>query len=405
MTIQQLEYIAALNKFRHFVTASEQCGITQPTLSLMIQKLEAELNVTIFDRSKHPVEPTSIGQKLIEQAEAVLREVRKMKEIVANETDSIKGPLKIGVIPTLAPYLVPEFIQQFKSEYKQVQLSITEMRTASLVDALKKDQLDMFIAATPLVQHDFLEISLYYEKFVAYFAPDNPYRDIPLSAQNMPNENLWILQEGHCFRSQIFNFCSNTIEFNHAYEAGSIETLIRIVRVVGEAVMFLFRIVQQQAELHPLAGKLAIGQASKAGKDRNQPLRFAAFGERLSRGAVRLPLRDDPFEILDKQVGCRTQIGGAAVAIAMRAIGNIVIARRTIAGSRTGAVQILPPKQKFDGVIAGRDIRFHAIGLLQNTRKQRLGDPRGIDLVAADQQLRIGDDIRGIIGVLGGTSL
>jgi LysR family hydrogen peroxide-inducible transcriptional activator len=229
MTIQQLEYIAALNKFRHFVTASEQCGITQPTLSLMIQKLEAELNVTIFDRSKHPVEPTSIGQKLIEQAEAVLREVRKMKEIVANETDSIKGPLKIGVIPTLAPYLVPEFIQQFKSEYKQVQLSITEMRTASLVDALKKDQLDMFIAATPLVQHDFLEISLYYEKFVAYFAPDNPYRDIPLSAQNMPNENLWILQEGHCFRSQIFNFCSNTIEFNHAYEAGSIETLIRIV--------------------------------------------------------------------------------------------------------------------------------------------------------------------------------
>lgn len=229
MTVQQLEYIVALNKHRHFVNASEQCGVTQPTLSLMIQKLESELNVTIFDRSKHPVEPTSIGLRLITQAENTLREMRKMKEIVTSEVESLAGPLKLGVIPTLAPYLVPEIISSFREKYPQIQMSISEMRTASLIEALQKDLVDMFIAATPLEQTDFYEIPLYYEKFVAYFAADNPFRDMPLSAQNLPKENLWILQEGHCFRSQIFNFCQNAVEFNHSYEAGSIETLIRIV--------------------------------------------------------------------------------------------------------------------------------------------------------------------------------
>jgi LysR family hydrogen peroxide-inducible transcriptional activator len=103
------------------------------------------------------------------------------------------------------------------------------MRTATLIDALQKDEVDMFIAATPLEQPDFFEIPLYYEKFVAYFAPNNPYRDLPLSASSMPNDNLWVLQEGHCVRDQIFNFCQTQTSYNHAYEAGSIETLIRIV--------------------------------------------------------------------------------------------------------------------------------------------------------------------------------
>jgi LysR family hydrogen peroxide-inducible transcriptional activator len=158
-----------------------------------------------------------------------LREMRKMKEMVVSETESLEGPLKIGVIPTLAPYLIPDFIHTFTTNYQQIQLTISEMPTASLIEALQKDSVDMFIAATPLEQPDFYEIPLYYEKFVAYFAADNPYRDTPLSAHNMPRENLWILQEGHCLRSQIFNFCQSSIEFNHAYEAGSIETLIRIV--------------------------------------------------------------------------------------------------------------------------------------------------------------------------------
>jgi LysR family hydrogen peroxide-inducible transcriptional activator len=233
MTFQQLEYIVALNRHRHFVKAAAECGITQPTLSLMIQKLESELNVTIFDRARFPVEPTAMGERLISQAEITLRELRKMKEMVVSESECLSGTLRLGVIPTLAPYLVPEFMKTFRKNQSQIQLSISEMRTASLIEALQKDRVDMFIAATPLDQEDFFEIPLYYEKFAAYFASGNPFRDITLTAQNLPHENLWILQEGHCFRSQIFNFCHDTVNFNQEYEAGSIETLIRIVDING----------------------------------------------------------------------------------------------------------------------------------------------------------------------------
>ncbi|MFT3739391.1 MAG: LysR substrate-binding domain-containing protein [Breznakibacter sp.] len=233
MNLQQLEYIVAVNKHRQFVTAAEQCGITQPTLSTMIQKLETELGVTIFDRSRHPIEPTSVGKRVIHQAEATLREMRRISELVLTETNSLSGVLKIGVIPTLAPYLIPEFIHRFRKQYAEVELSISEMRTASLIEALRKDELEMFIAATPLEQPDFLEIPLYYEKFVAYFAPDNPLRDTRLSANKMPGDNLWVLQEGHCVREQIFNFCHTQTSYNHTYEAGSIETLIRIVEKNG----------------------------------------------------------------------------------------------------------------------------------------------------------------------------
>lgn len=229
MNLQQLEYIVAVNKHRHFVTASEQCGVTQPTLSTMIQKLEAELGITIFDRTKHPVAPTAMGQRIIDQAETTLREMRKINELVTAETQTLAGPLRIGVIPTLAPYLVPEFIHRFKTGYEAVELTISEMRTATLIEALNKDAVDLFIAATPLEQPDFYEIPLYYEKFIAYFSPDNPFRDEPLSASKMPQDNLWVLQEGHCVRDQIFNFCQTKTAYNQAFEAGSIETLIRIV--------------------------------------------------------------------------------------------------------------------------------------------------------------------------------
>jgi LysR family hydrogen peroxide-inducible transcriptional activator len=155
--------------------------------------------------------------------------MRKINELVKSETQMLSGPLRIGVIPTLAPYLVPEFIHRFKSSYEAVELTLSEMRTATLIDALHKDAIEMFIAATPLEQADFYEIPLYYEKFVAYFSPDNPLRDVPLSATQMPQDNLWVLQEGHCVRDQIFNFCQTKTAYNQAFEAGSIETLIRIV--------------------------------------------------------------------------------------------------------------------------------------------------------------------------------
>ncbi len=229
MTIQQLEYIVALNTFRHFVKASEHCGVTQPTLSLMVKKLESELEVVIFDRAKQPIEPTAMGVRIIEQAEKTLREMRKLGEMVTSETQTLAGPLRIGVIPTLAPYLVPEFIGLFTKEYSLVELSISEMPTAVCIEALRKESIDMFIAATPLEQPDFFEIPIYYEKFVAYFSPEHPMRDIPLSANNMPSDNLWVLGEGHCLRDQIFNFCQHKMVYNQVFEAGSIDTLVKII--------------------------------------------------------------------------------------------------------------------------------------------------------------------------------
>ena len=229
MTIQQLEYIVALNQHRHFVKASEHCHVTQPTLSLMIKKLEEELDVVIFDRAKHPIEPTAMGVRIIEQAEKSLHEMRKIGEMVVRETQTLAGPLKIGVIPTLAPYLVPEFIERFTHNYNLVELTISEMPTAMLIDALRKENIQMFIAATPLEQPDFMEIPIYYEKFIAYFAENHPLKDMPLSATNMPADNLWVLGEGHCLRDQIFNFCTHTMNYNQVFEAGSIDTLVKIV--------------------------------------------------------------------------------------------------------------------------------------------------------------------------------
>ncbi|MEG0994139.1 MAG: LysR substrate-binding domain-containing protein [Bacteroidales bacterium] len=229
MTLQQMEYIVAVNKYRHFVTASEQCGVTQPTLSTMIQRLEEELGTKIFDRSKHPIEPTAMGIRIIKQAEVALSEMRRIRELVESETATLSGPLRLGIIPTLAPYLVPDMIRNFRKDYPEIELTIHEMPTARLVEELKKGMIDLMIAATPLDQTDFLEIPLYYEKFVAYFADSQACPQNALAADHMPTDNLWVLQEGHCLRDQTFNFCKNYGGFNKAYEAGSIDTLVRIV--------------------------------------------------------------------------------------------------------------------------------------------------------------------------------
>lgn len=229
MTIQQLEYITALNRQRHFVKAAEECGVAQPTLSAMIRKLEEELDVTLFDRDKHPVVPTPIGERVIRQAENALFEIHKIGELVYSETATLSGNLHIGVIPTVAPYLIPGFIASFTKSYPEIGLSIAEMRTQVVVQQLHDSLLDMAIVSTPLDNPGLLEIPLYYERFVAYFSSEEPDKERRLDASNMPTDRLWVLQEGHCARNQVFNFCGASSGFNHLYEAGSIDTLIKIV--------------------------------------------------------------------------------------------------------------------------------------------------------------------------------
>lgn len=230
MTIQQLEYVLAVNKFRHFVKAADDCGVSQPTLSAMIQKLEDELDVKIFDRSKHPIEPTSIGSRIIAQAQTTLNDLNRVKELVATEINILAGNLSIGISPTVAPYLVPLFISKFSESFSDVHLRILEMRTNSLVEELLNSTLDMAILTTPLNNEMLLEIPLYYERFVGYISPSCHIKSTKLKASAMPEEELWVLQESQCILHgrQEFNFCKSKIA-NHLYEAGSIDTLVRIV--------------------------------------------------------------------------------------------------------------------------------------------------------------------------------
>ena len=209
MTLQQMEYIVALDKYRHFVLAAEACGVTQPTLSAMIQKLEEELDVKIFNRDRKNITPTRIGEKIIRQAQIVLNETQCIKEVVADETDSMNGNLRIGILPTIAPYLVPDFIHHFRKTYPHVSLFIDEKENKDL--------------------NGLLEIPVYTEKFVAYFSEACDQAKSCIANGTLPPEQMWILKEGHCVPNGGMNFCKNKDIGNHIYEAGSIETLIKIV--------------------------------------------------------------------------------------------------------------------------------------------------------------------------------
>lgn len=230
MNIQQLEYIVALDKYRHFQRAAEACGVSQPTLSALIQKLEEELDLTLFDRKSHPIRTTESGRAVVEQARVVLYHIAQLREMTRSEKEMESGTVRIGVIPTVAPYILPRLFKQMQRMFPRIELRAFELRTAVIVEQLRKAELDMAILATPLEQPDFLEIPLYYEKFAAYVSPmEELYNKEEIAANEMPTEHLWVLKEGHCMRNQVFNFCQTQSAYSTIYEAGCIDTLIKIV--------------------------------------------------------------------------------------------------------------------------------------------------------------------------------
>lgn len=230
MNLQQLEYIVALDRHRHFQRAAEACGVSQPTLSALVQKLEEELDLTLFDRKSHPISPTESGRIVIDQARVILYNVAQLKEITRSEKELESGTVRIGVIPTVAPYVLPRLFRQMQQMFPQIELRAFELRTAVIIEQLRKAELDMAILATPLEQPDFLEIPLYYEKFAAYVSPNEElYKKDEIIAHEMPTEHLWVLKEGHCMRNQVFNFCQTQSSYSTTYEAGSIDTLVKIV--------------------------------------------------------------------------------------------------------------------------------------------------------------------------------
>lgn len=236
MNIQQLEYVIALDSHRHFVKAAEKCFVTQATLSMMIKKLEDELDVKIFDRSRQPVVPTEIGKKIIAQAKIILNESNRLKEMVADEQAELKGELRIGVIPTLAPYLLPLFMNSFLKKYPSVKLKISEFTTDQIIHKLEQHDLDAGLLSTPLNQPSLKEQPLFYEQFVVYASSDDKIlKKKFVLAKDIDVNRLCLLEEGHCLRSQVFNLCelrNKEQEFRQLdFETGSIETLKRIVEV------------------------------------------------------------------------------------------------------------------------------------------------------------------------------
>ncbi|MDR1865845.1 MAG: hydrogen peroxide-inducible genes activator [Bacteroidales bacterium] len=234
MNIQQLEYIIAVDNFRHFAKAAEMCYVTQPTLSMMIQKLEEELDVKIFDRSKHPVEPTGAGKQVVEQARIALKHFKQIKEVVEQEQNIVKGSFKLGVIPTIASYLVPSLLNKQYSAYSEIELTLKESTTQQLVRDVLNGSLDGGILAGPLKHPGLSEFPIYYEKFYAYVSPcEDAYREKEIDLDKIDISNVWLLENEHCLRGQIERLCRMKKKSAGAsvvkYESGSIDTLIHVV--------------------------------------------------------------------------------------------------------------------------------------------------------------------------------
>lgn len=234
MTIQQLEYIVALERYGHFLQAAEACGITQPTLSATIAKLEEELDTQIFDRSRHPIVPTDAGWAIIKQAKTILQNVETMKELVLSEREKESGEVRMGVIPTISPYILPSFIKQIQDNYPLINLHITESVPDAILLALNKAEIDMAIMSPTDTDTDILEIPLYTERFVAYVSPnDNLARQKDVYQNDLATSKIWLLNESLCMTEQLKNIMNIASNYSSLYRAGTVDTLIRIVEKNG----------------------------------------------------------------------------------------------------------------------------------------------------------------------------
>jgi len=233
ITITQLEYVVAVNKYRNFAKAADRCYITQPTLSMQIKKLEEQLGILLFDRSKKPVQPTKLGEKVIAQAIKSLESLSKIQEIIQDSKGEIAGGIRIGIIPTLAPYLLPRFITSLVKKYPKTQLIIEELLSDQILRRLDNDQLDVGIMVPP-VSSVYKSIPLFREEFLLYFSDSYDLKaKREVAVEDLDTSDLWLLKEGHCFRDQVLEICGKEINPNSnrsiQFESGSLETLKNII--------------------------------------------------------------------------------------------------------------------------------------------------------------------------------
>jgi len=241
ITLQQLEYILAVNQFRHFAKAAEYCRVTQPTLSAMIQKLEEELDTRIFDRSQQPVCPTPVGIHIIEQAQNILVQANRIKNIIEEEKHSLTGTFKLGILPTVAPYLLPRFFPQLMKKYPDLDIRVVEMKTNDIKKALQTGEIDAGIVASLAGMEELQQTPLFYEQFFAYVSREDAlFNNEVIRTSDLNGEQLWLLDEGHCFRDQLVRFCQmkSARASQLAYHLGSMETFMRMVES-GKGVTFI----------------------------------------------------------------------------------------------------------------------------------------------------------------------
>ena len=230
MTLQQLEYIVAVDKYRHFVRAAESCGVTQSTLSSLIRKLEDELDIVIFDRNAHPVVPTMAGQQVLDQAKVVLFNSKQLMEMSLTERKKAEGDIRLGLTPTIVPYILPEMFAYLNAHYPDVHIYAQELHRDTIIEKLKKAELDVAIMSFVNKEENLLEIPLYHEQFVAYVSPQDPlYEQSEICSQDMPADRLWALKQEISFQQQIPYFCNQEIKHSSFFESGCTSVLVRIV--------------------------------------------------------------------------------------------------------------------------------------------------------------------------------
>ncbi|MEE4255471.1 MAG: LysR substrate-binding domain-containing protein [Bacteroidales bacterium] len=234
ITLIQLEYITALDTYRHFATAAEKCFVTQPTLSMQVRKLEDDLGFIVFDRSRQPVIPTEQGRYIIEQARIVLQEASRIETIASEIKQQVSGELRIGLIPTISPFLLPLFAGRFKRAHPSIDLKVEEAVTETIERMLEKDMLDIGIVVTPLHNPGIIEQILYYEEMMIYHHPGHPFSEKSIiNADKIDHGDMWLLGDGHCFRNQVVNFCEiqklEHTKLPYKFEGGSINTLMKII--------------------------------------------------------------------------------------------------------------------------------------------------------------------------------
>ncbi len=239
MTITQIEYVVAVATYKSFVAAAEKCFVTQPTLSMQIQKLEDELGVKIFDRNKHPIAITEMGELIVAQGRVALAECERIHEIIQTQQEILSGTFKFAAIPTVAPNILPGLLENYSKKFPSMKLQVTEMETNQIIMALRNNEIDAALLSTPLEEKDIKEYPLFYEPFVTYFSKDEKaLKKRTVSPQDISLERIWLLNEGHCMRNQIINLCSEQVQKMQAerpyrYESSNVETLRRMVEKNG----------------------------------------------------------------------------------------------------------------------------------------------------------------------------